>query len=219
MKIGLPVWENRISPVFDVARYLASLARFIPGHQIDPDSIPDLGLMSIVTESSKGRITASTSMYIEDMQLMFSYLKWMEPGGDGTAAPPPPSKKRKAALDKKPKPVVKDAGYWVGQGGLAATYGAYDSAIRYYKKALAMGSEKSQVYFSMGISYGELGDYPQALAHLEKAILLNPDNGTYYYGRGRVYLLSGDKDRAMQDFEHAAEMGDADARQYLEGAQ
>ena len=118
-----------------------------------------------------------------------------------------------------PEPVVKDAAYWVDQGGLAATYGAYDSAIKYYKKALAMGFEKSQVYFNMGISYGELGEYPLAMAYLDKAIHLNPDNGTYYYGRGRVYLLSGDKDMAMADFEHAVEIGSKDAQRYLEGAQ
>ena len=205
----------------DVARYLSSLARFIPGHSIDPNSIPDLGLMSIVTEAGKGRITVSSSMYLEDLQLMISYLKWMEPGEGGmpAAAPPPIPKKKKVAVErKKPQPVVKDAAYWVDQGGLAATYGAYGTAIKYYKKALAMGSEKSRVYYSMGISYGELGDYPEALANLEKAIELNPDNGNYYYGRGRVYLLSGDKDKAMLDFEHAAEAGSVDAQKYLEGA-
>jgi len=204
----------------DVARYLASLARFIPGHNIDPKSIPDLGLMSIVTEVSKGRINTSTSMYLEDMQLMMSYIKWMEPGAARVTGTPPsaPKKKKKVRVEKKPPPpVVKDAAYWVDQGGLAATYGAYDTSIKYYKKALAMGSEKSRVYFNMGVAYGELGDYPQAMANLEKAIELKPENGNYYYARGRVYLLSGANDNAMLDFEHAAEAGSVDAQQYLEG--
>ena len=130
-------------------------------------------------------------------------------------------KKPEKKLAKEPaqptQPIVKDAEYWIDQGGLAATYGAYESAIRYYKKALVMGTDEGRVYFNMGIAYGELGDYPQALIHLGQAIQIAPDEGAYYYGRARVYLLSGEKDMAMEDFERAADLGDLDALQYLEG--
>jgi len=81
-----------------------------------------------------------------------------------------------------------------------------------------MGADESRVYFNMGIAYGELGDYPRALVHLGQAIQIAPDEGAYYYGRARVYLLSGEKDMAMEDFERAADLGDLDALQYLEGA-
>jgi tetratricopeptide (TPR) repeat protein len=191
----------------------------MPGHRIDPKSIPDMGLMSIVTEVDRGNIKTSTSMYLEDLRLMLSYLRWVGKGGAGMAAAPPPTprKKKKRTEKKLPRPVVKDAGYWVDQGALAATYGAYDTAIKYYKKALAMGAEKSRLYFSIGVAYGELGDYPKAHAYLEKAIQLKPGAGDYYYARGRIYLLSGDKDSAMLDFEHAAEAGSVDAQRYLEG--
>ncbi|MBW2611779.1 MAG: tetratricopeptide repeat protein [Deltaproteobacteria bacterium] len=199
----------------DMGKYLASLARFIPGHNIDPQSIPDFGKMSFATVAGRYRVISSAAMDTDDIRLMMAYLKGIQPGSGGRGFTPPASESRPASP---PPPVVKDAGYWLDQGRLAATYGAYASAIRYYKKAMALGSEKGQVYFNMGIAHGELGNYPEALANLDKAIQVNPDKGTYYYGRGRVHLLSGEKDRAMEDFEHAAELGDPDAQRFLDGA-
>ena len=205
----------------DLGRYLSSLARFIPGHKIDPQSVPDIGTVSFVTVAGGDRVISSAAMETDDIRMMMAYMKRMQPGDSGkeAAVSPPEVKKTEKKLEKEPvQPIVKDAGYWIDQGGLAATYGAYESAIRYYKKALAMGADESRVYFNMGIAYGELGDYPRALVHLGQAIQIAPDEGAYYYGRARVYLLSGEKDMAMEDFERAADLGDLDALQYLEGA-
>ena len=156
--------------------------------------------------------------------MMMAYLKRMQPGeeGDEPVSSPAPEKPAPRTVAKKPpkapeQPIVRDAAYWMDQGRLASTYGAYASAIGYYKKAQATGAEESRVSFNMGIAYGELGDYPRALDHLNQAIQMAPDQGAYYYGRARVFLLSGNKDRAMEDFEHAAKLGDPDAIQYLEG--
>jgi tetratricopeptide (TPR) repeat protein len=156
--------------------------------------------------------------------MMMAYLKRMQPGeeGDGPASTPAAKKPESPTVAKKPvkapeQPVVRNAAYWMEKGQLAATYGAYASAIKYYKKALDMGSEESQVYFNMGIAYGELGEYVRALDYLSRAIQMDSGKGAYYYGRGRVYLISGNKDMAMEDFKRAAELGDLDAIQYIEG--
>jgi hypothetical protein len=45
---------------------------------------------------------------------------------------------------------------------------------------------------------------------------MKPHNGLYYYGRARVYLLSGEKEKAMADFRKSADLGDEDARIYLD---
>jgi tetratricopeptide (TPR) repeat protein len=163
-------------------------------------------------------------METDDIRMMMAYLKRIQPApGVEEPAPSPvvktpaPSTAPKTA--KKPaQPVVRDAGYWMEQGQLAATYGAYGPAVSYYKKALAMGAEGSRVFFNMGIAYGELGDYDRALDHLHQALQMAPEKGAYYYGRARVYLLSGNRAMALTDFEHAAKLGDLDARQYLKAA-
>ena len=203
----------------NVGKYLSSLARLIPDHKINPQSIPDMGTVSFITIASGDRVISNAAMDTDDIRMMMAYIKRMQPVEEGkeTAVLPPEIKKPEKEPKKNPAlAIVKDAEYWIDQGELASTYGAYESAIRSYKKALASGAEQGRVYFNMGIAFGELGDYPQALVHLGQAIQTTPEEGAYYYGRARVYLLSGDKDMAMKDFERAAKRGDLDALQYLE---
>lgn len=213
-----------ITMELDMGKYLSSLARFIPGHGIDPASVPDIGTVSFVVMAGRDRVISRTAMEMEDMRMMMAYLNRIQPGEGGrapsaTSAAKVPAVVPQAAqpVKKTVRPMVRDAGYWMEQGRLAATYGAYASAIGYYKKALSQGVEESRVSFNMGIAYGELGDYSKALDHLNRAIQAAPEQGAYYYARARVHLLSGKKDMAMADFEHAAELGNSDALRYLEG--
>jgi len=209
-----------ITMELDVGKYLSSLARFIPGHGIDPASVPDIGTVAFVAVAGSDRVISSIAMETDDIRMMMAYLNRIQPGEGGRAPAELPAAAPQAAQSEKKSvsPVVRDAGYWMEQGRLAATYGAYTTAIGHYKKALSLGIEESRVLFNMGIAYGELGEYPKALDHLNRAIQASPEKGAYYYARARVYLLSGDKDMAMADFKDAAERGDLDARQYLEGA-
>ncbi|MGD9369004.1 MAG: tetratricopeptide repeat protein [Desulfobacteraceae bacterium] len=111
---------------------------------------------------------------------------------------------------------VNDPNYWLDRGGLYATYGSYNAAIKAYEKALALDADNSKAFFNRGLSYAELGDLNQALVDINKAISIDPTQGSYYYGRGRVLLLSSKKDRALEDFNKAAELGDLDAISYLQ---
>ncbi len=106
--------------------------------------------------------------------------------------------------------------YWLDLGGLFATYGNYQAAIKAYKKALAMDPDYSEVHFDLGVAYGEIGDLDQSLLAINKAISLVPDQSRYYYGRAWAYLLAGNNNRAMIDFHKAAEMGDRDAIMYIQ---
>lgn len=110
----------------------------------------------------------------------------------------------------------KDPQYWFQKGALCSTYGNNRAAVAYFGKAIALDPNHSGAHFSQGVSYGQLGDYPRALSSIDRAIQMQPRNGLYYYGRGRVYLLAGDKEKAMQDFRKAADLGDEDARAYLQ---
>lgn len=124
----------------------------------------------------------------------------------------PESKKK---IEKEPV-VVEDADYWYEKGVLFSVYGNYQAAVKSFKKAAELAPEWSQAYFQMGVSYGEHGRYEEAIKAIGKAIELDAENGAYYYGRGRVYLMSGDRPKAMEDFEKAADMGNRDAKRFLE---
>ena len=112
--------------------------------------------------------------------------------------------------------VVEDADYWYEKGVLFSVYGNYQAAIKAFKKAAELAPGWSQAYFQLGVSYGENGRYEEAIKAIGKAIELDDEKGAYYYGRGRVYLMSGDRLKAMEDFEKAADMGDMDAKRFLE---
>ena len=112
-------------------------------------------------------------------------------------------------------PPEKDPDHWYEKGALAATYGADKWAIKYFEKVVSLDPERSDAWFEMGISYGELRWFDKAVEAVNKAIALQPDSGLYYYGRGRIYLMLGAEDRAMADFQRAADLGNPDARDHL----
>jgi tetratricopeptide (TPR) repeat protein len=113
----------------------------------------------------------------------------------------------------------KDPDYWYERGALAATYGADRYAIKYFEKVLALDPNRSEAWFEMGVSYGELRWFDKAVEAIDHAISMRPDSGLYYYGRGRIYLMLGAEGQAMADFDRAAEMGNQDAIEYLQRPQ
>lgn len=123
-----------------------------------------------------------------------------------------------AALDAPPQHWAnwqKEA-YWFDQGGLYAVYGNQRAAIASFAKVIALNPRNAAAHFNQGIAYAEAGDADKALEAINNALALDPRNGRFHFGRGRVYLLYGDQERAWQDFSTGAELGDADARRYLQ---
>lgn len=109
-----------------------------------------------------------------------------------------------------------DPAYWLDLGGLFATYGNYVAAVEAYQKALELNSNYHEAYFDLGLAYMEMKKLDQALDQINKAISLSPQVAHYYYGRARVMLLSGQSAKANEDFQKAADMGDRDAKAYLQ---
>lgn len=107
------------------------------------------------------------------------------------------------------------AAYWMDRGGMLATYGNYPAAVKAYEKALTVDPDNSEVYFDMGVAYGEMEDFAKALTNIDKAISLASEKGRYIYGRARVLLMIGRTDEAMAEFAKAADLGNIDAQHYL----
>ena len=111
---------------------------------------------------------------------------------------------------------IKDAAYWFNRGVLLSVYGNEKAAIAAFEKAAQLAPQWGSPYFQMGVAYGETGRYAEALQAINKAIELEAGKGAYYYGRGRVYLLAGDPLKARADLQKAADLGDRDAKRYLQ---
>ena len=105
--------------------------------------------------------------------------------------------------------------YWVDLGGLYATYGSYQAAVKAYEKALNLDPNSSTIYYDLAVAQAELGHMDQALDYVNKAISMAPDQDRYYYARARILLLTGRLDRAVEDFRKAAGLGNPDAIAYL----
>ncbi|MFZ1983843.1 MAG: tetratricopeptide repeat protein [Desulfatitalea sp.] len=108
------------------------------------------------------------------------------------------------------------AAYWLDQGGMLCTYGNFKAAVRAYEKALALDPRDSEIHFSLGVAFAEMGDYPNALVNIDKAIALSPDKARYQYGRAWTLLLSGRAQEAQPLFQRAADLGNIDAQNYLQ---
>lgn len=122
-----------------------------------------------------------------------------------------------AAEDGGPSaPQAKTAAYWIDQGGLYATYGNFQAAVNAFATALNLDPENAEAHFGLGLALGEMGDYANAMSSIDRAISLKPDEGRYYYGRGWILLLSGRSEEARPELMKAADLGSAEAQEYLQ---
>jgi tetratricopeptide (TPR) repeat protein len=225
----------------DLGGYLTAAKGWVRkgGGELPP--LPPLGRMIFQGDMGRGRASFEMSIRLKDVQSLIAYGAALAPSAEVAEGQQPEDAAETAAARRsdragsgKPEaepepgtlkvpprreavPVEKDAEYWTTRAYLCTTYGNDKAAIRFFKKAIALSPGSSNLYFQMGISYGELGYYQAALGAIDKAISLGGDKGLYYYGRGRVLLQSGKDAEGMADIRKAAEMGDLDAIQYLEG--
>ena len=116
----------------------------------------------------------------------------------------------------RPLSAQSDPRYWIDKGALYATYGNPDTAIEYFKKALELEPQNSEARFHLALAYAEKNSYQKAIDAINRALGAEPENGRYRYARGWIYQLAGQEEKAMADMEKAAELGNPDARHYLE---
>ena len=220
----------------DLAGYLGAVKSWASKDAAELPPLPNLGRMLFQGDMGQGRASFEFSIRLKDVQSLIAYAAAVAP-----AAGQPPGEAAAESTVKRPSdktgqgkaearpgalkvpppreavPVKKDAEYWTTRAYLCTTYGNDKAAIQFFKKAIALSPNSSNLYFQMGISYGELGYYQAALAAIDKAIALGGDKGLYYYGRGRVLMQSGKEAEGLAEIRKAAEMGEIDAIQYLEG--
>ncbi len=218
----------------DVAQYSKALKDMIPGLSA-PGPIPDMGKLLFTGDMEDGLLMAGSTISIDNIKNMAAYFKNLsteaQPAQTGIAlstTPAPKTSVQKSRVPPKPepeishprippkRPVKKDFTYFMNKGNLLSAYENDKTAIKYFQRAIKLNPDRSSAYFNMGVSYGELEQYDKALQAINQAIQMEPDRALYYYGRGRVYLLSGQKDKALMDIQWAAELGNQDAKDYME---
>ena len=186
---------------------------------------PEIGKIRFVTEAKNGKMTTSGAIQFDALKALSTHVSPASSQSPvlslpGTAANnhQMPASTPESVNDKAFREKVKeeDPAYWADKAGLAATYGNYAGAVRYYEKAIELAPERSQYYYFMGIAQGELGEFQKAIENIDQAISSDGFNLNYLYGRGRVYLQAGDEAAAMRDFKAAADAGNPEAKEYLE---
>jgi tetratricopeptide (TPR) repeat protein len=215
----------------DLGQYLKYLITLMPDTGMAMPELPATGRMKFRMDVKNGRFSSMMTVPMEGIKSLAAYSKQMEAavqaGAVAQEEPQRRTRQRRRIAEPEETPLAPpeeappldpelDPDYWFEKGGLLSTYGNDKAAIPAYKKAIKLDPARSDAYFNLGVSYGEIGEYELALASINKAIELNPTKGLYFYGRARVHLLANDTDKAMADFKRAAEAGNADAQQFLQ---
>jgi tetratricopeptide (TPR) repeat protein len=91
-------------------------------------------------------------------------------------------------------------------GLIHAQRGEFESAERYFLKALELSPDFSQAYANLGALYDEWRDYPTALTYFEAAVRLDPDNAVYHFNLGLAYAKTNQLKEAMAKFVKALEI-------------
>jgi tetratricopeptide (TPR) repeat protein len=93
------------------------------------------------------------------------------------------------------------AKYYYDKGVSSYMRRSYDSAVIYYKNAIAPSNKtkKATVYYSLGVAYHVQGKYDMAMDYYQKAIAQDPGYADAYYEIFQVYAIKGDLQKAVQN--------------------
>jgi tetratricopeptide (TPR) repeat protein len=198
---------------------LTAIAEMMPKEtQFPAKDLPELGNLTYTLDMTEGILKTRYSMSLDDIQKMAGYFKEIgEAAKAGSTFETSPAQEGGVqAQAEKPKLDKNNPQYWINKGDLFATYGNDRRAIEHYQKAIDLDPNSGKAFFHLGVSYGAIGQYGQALDAINRAIFLNPQDGDNYYARGWIYLRAGNKEKAMTDMKQAAELGNSDAKKYLD---
>lgn len=80
----------------------------------------------------------------------------------------------------------------------------YDQELSEYRKAIALGLRKADLYYNLGIVLGEnYHDYPGAIAAFKEAVHLSPTDAEFHYNLGFAYLLNKEEEPAEKELQEA----------------
>jgi tetratricopeptide (TPR) repeat protein len=95
--------------------------------------------------------------------------------------------------------------YFHSRGSASYEEGRFDSAIRFFRKALAL-EDLPYTRCHLGLAYLGKNDLDRALAEATKAIELAPSAAEYYYRRSAVWRRKGDDGMAGEDYRAACRL-------------
>lgn len=81
------------------------------------------------------------------------------------------------------------------KGYLASQAGQIDSAIYYFKKAVAYDDGNDENFSNLAFAYLQKKDLANAIPAFENALAIHPTNSTYLYYLCQLYFSSGKKDQ------------------------
>ena len=89
-------------------------------------------------------------------------------------------------------------------GYIWGSQGDRQKETTHYQWALACGYDKDdQLFFNLGMAYGDLNQPQRAVESLKRAVAVNRQNAENYFGLGLVSLAAGQADFAQQAFAQA----------------
>ena len=99
-------------------------------------------------------------------------------------------------------------------GASSAGLKQFDSAIKYYKKALEIKPDYAEAYYNMGIALKDNGDLDAAIDSYKKALEINPDYVGAYFNTGNILKDRGDLEAAIDSYKKALEIKPDNAEAY-----
>ena len=102
------------------------------------------------------------------------------------------------------------------QGIVAWQAHQFQDAITAFTKTLQLHPRNTWAYVNRGLAYARLGQHTSAQADFTRALDVDPQLTTAYYARGLVSLLMGHATSADRDLQHAAVLGEPEARDVLQ---
>jgi len=91
-------------------------------------------------------------------------------------------------------PANAEALYHLGYG--YGMLGNHNTEIYYYEKAIALGYKYNDIFFNLGMAYGEMNRLKEAAGALEKALALDPGNDEARRMLIDIYEVSGKPHKA-----------------------
>ncbi|MEW6682659.1 MAG: tetratricopeptide repeat protein [Nitrospirota bacterium] len=80
----------------------------------------------------------------------------------------------------------------------------YAQEVSEYQKAIALGLQKADLYYNLGIALGEnFHDYPGAIAAFTHAVRLVPSDADFHFNLGFAYLLNNEQGPAERELQEA----------------
>lgn len=102
---------------------------------------------------------------------------------------------------------------YVSRGNALGERGRIDNAMADFRAAVALGSQRGDLYDGLGNAYGSLGKPDSAILMYDRALAIDPNMARTYYNRAIAHLRLLHPREALADLERAAQIAPLQAAQ------